>query len=265
MSSSTSKRVSSSDARMSSVRSSSRRSFHDTRSWSAAAADTPLQHASAAIRQSALRVRNARPCGSIVRDLILAENAREPRGCLQVKVVADMNSRRRCFSWNVRCRAMLLAGLAGAAACGGKNAPAGDVRHVLLISLDSVRADDLTFRDADRAPNLARLAERGTVFTQAVAGSSWTLPTHVQMFTGQAPSLSRVEVDSVRIDANAPLLSEGLARAGFRTLGFWTGWYLAPTYGFGRGFELYRNAMTDGERRARELESALETGAMPAV
>jgi arylsulfatase A-like enzyme len=127
--------------------------------------------------------------------------------------------------------------------CGGRP----DGPNVLLISLDSVRADDLTFLDPAIAPHMTELAKRGVVFTQAISGSSWTLPAHVQMLTGQPPSLHRVETDDIAIDPRTPLLQELLRRAGYFTAGFWTGWYLAGEYGFARGFVSYENAMTDGE------------------
>ena len=140
--------------------------------------------------------------------------------------------------------------------------PADPAFDVLLISLDTVRADALTFRDPRAAPNLTALAENGTVFTQALSGSSWTLPAHAQIFTGQPPALHRVEVDDTAIDGRTPLLTELLAGAGFHTAGFWTGWYLAPEYGFARGFELYENAMTDGERLERDFAGRVEGGAV---
>ena len=61
-------------------------------------------------------------------------------------------------------------------ACGGAEEPSDGPLHVVLISLDSVRHDDLTFRDPSAAPHMTRLATRGTIFTQAVSGTSWTLP-----------------------------------------------------------------------------------------
>jgi arylsulfatase A-like enzyme len=149
--------------------------------------------------------------------------------------------------------AALAAALLASAGC-GRPAPEGP--DVLLISLDSVRADTLDFLDAETAPNLARLARRGTVFTQAVSATSWTLPAHVQMFTGTPPSLSGVQVDSVRIDPLVPTLPELLDQAGWATAGFFTGWYLAAEYGFGRGFGLYRSAMTPLEELPPDAREA---------
>jgi len=129
---------------------------------------------------------------------------------------------------------------------------------VLFVSLDSVRADDLTFTDPGAAPHMTRLAERGTRFEQAVSGTSWTLPAHAQMFTGNPPLVHGAQIDTVRIDPLHPTLPELLAARGYHTLGFWTGWYLAGEYGFARGFERYESAMTIDPAANVALRRALE-------
>jgi len=154
-----------------------------------------------------------------------------------------------------RSRAALACALAlGAPGCG----PAP--RDVVLISLDSVRADALTFDDAAAAPNLTRLATRGTVFTRAYSGTSWTLPAHAQLFTGAPPALHGVQYDDLALDPEMPTLPELLRGAGYFTAGFWTGWFLAGEYGFERGFHVYENAMTGGLRLQTEYERALRRG-----
>lgn len=134
----------------------------------------------------------------------------------------------------------LLPALCGLAACAESVRPP----DVILISLDSVRADALTFLDPETTPNLASLASRGTIFTRAVSGSSWTLPAHAQMFTGQPPVLHGVQDDERKIDPLTRTLPECLAQRGFATMGFWSGWFLAGPYGFERGFDLYESALT---------------------
>jgi arylsulfatase A-like enzyme len=131
-------------------------------------------------------------------------------------------------------------------ACGAPEAP----RSVVLISLDTLRADAGLFEDREVAPELYALAQRGLYFTQASSGTSWTLPSHAQMFTGQAPALHGTEDDNLRIDASTPTLPERFSDAGWRTFGCFTGWYLLGDFGFSRGFEMYENVMPLG----RELE-----------
>ncbi len=159
----------------------------------------------------------------------------------------------------------LLGALLGAVLCTSGCGASASPPDVLLISLDTVRADALTFLDPRVAPHLSRLAERGTIFTQAIAGSSWTLPSHVSMFTGMPPALHGVQDDGLRIDPEVPTLPEMLQQAGWSTAGFWTGWYLAADFGFGRGFDTYANAMTDGLERYEEMEAAVRGGDLEAA
>ncbi|MFT5079535.1 MAG: arylsulfatase A-like enzyme [Planctomycetota bacterium] len=140
--------------------------------------------------------------------------------------------------------------------CGGQSGePAA--RTVLLVSLDSVRSDFLTFMDAETAPNMSELAERGTIFSSASAPSSWTLPSHTTMFTGAPVQLHGVEWDDVAMDPGHQTLPELLQQNGWFTAGWWTGWFLAGEYGFERGFDVYDNAMTGGRDIEREYRAAL--------
>ncbi|MHC4892146.1 MAG: sulfatase [Planctomycetota bacterium] len=131
---------------------------------------------------------------------------------------------------------------AGLCACGPGDRP----RTILVVSLDTSRADAVSFGDSEITPRLAQIAARGTVFEQAVSGSSWTLPSHAQMFTGQPPGLHAVLDDDVALDPNTPILPELLSDAGFFTAGVYSGIYLARQFGFDRGFDEYVNAIEGG-------------------
>ena len=132
-----------------------------------------------------------------------------------------------------------------------------DAPDILLISLDSVRADVLTFADEQTAPHLTELARRGTIFTQAISGTSWTLPSHLQMFSGLPPVLHGVQEGDLRLDPLLPTLPKTLKAAGYQTAGFFTCWYLAGEYGFADGFDLYANSMKGGEHLDKALAEAI--------
>lgn len=61
--------------------------------------------------------------------------------------------------------------------------------NVLLLVLDSVRARNTSLHGHvnKTTPFLERFAERATTYTQARAPSTWSLPSHVSMFTGLYP------------------------------------------------------------------------------
>lgn len=142
------------------------------------------------------------------------------------------------------------------AACSQPEPP----RSVVLISLDTLRADAGLFEDRELAPELHALAQRGLRFTQASSGTSWTLPSHAQMFTGQAPALHGTEDDNLRIDPLTPTLAERFSDAGWRTFGCFTGWYLLGDFGFARGFEMYENVMPLGRELEQRWREELASG-----
>ncbi len=134
------------------------------------------------------------------------------------------------------------------------------VSTLLLISIDTARADFVDPTDAETMPNLAALAERGTAFTNVTSGTSWTLPSHAQMFTGQPPALHGVQDDNLAIDGQTPTLPELLSMRGWDSFGVYSGPYLFSDFGFGRGFDLYQNALPDGEQMELAFRSAASTG-----
>ncbi|MEO0651726.1 MAG: sulfatase, partial [Planctomycetota bacterium] len=115
---------------------------------------------------------------------------------------------------------------------------AGDPRpNVLLVSLDTLRADRLVPR---LMPRLSELAERSHRFDNCWSTSSWTLPSHMSLFTGQVPTVHGVQRSSlVRDPARSPSLVEDVAAAGYRTAAFTAGGMVLPRFGYMSGFERY--------------------------
>src|SRR5579864_4493620 len=62
----------------------------------------------------------------------------------------------------------------------------GDAPNVVLIIVDALRADHLSAYGYGRStsPNLDRIASKGVLFENAIAPSSWTLPSHASILTG---------------------------------------------------------------------------------
>jgi hypothetical protein len=115
--------------------------------------------------------------------------------------------------------------------------------NVLLIVLDTVRADALELYGADRevAPNLCELASRGVVFEQAWATSSWTLPSQAGMFTGRLPHELSADWKSP-LDDSHPTLAEELSARGWLTGGFvGNTYYCSRETGLARGFTHYKD------------------------
>lgn len=116
--------------------------------------------------------------------------------------------------------------------------------NVILISLDTLRADRLGAYgySRDTSPTIDALANEGAIFYNHVSVSSWTLPTHVSIFSGLYPTTHGVTRDGMKIGKDTDLMAEVLARSGYRTFAFTGGHYVGKRYGFDRGFESYLNS-----------------------
>jgi arylsulfatase A-like enzyme len=120
---------------------------------------------------------------------------------------------------------------------------APSAQNVLLVVLDTVRADALSLYgyDRDTSPNLARLARGGVRFDQANATASWTLPSHGSMFTGRWPHELSAGGYSP-LDATYPTLAEVLGTRGYVTGGFVANSNFGHAdYGLARGFLHYED------------------------
>lgn len=119
-----------------------------------------------------------------------------------------------------------------------------DAPNVLLIVMDTERAKDLSLYGAALAttPNLVARAQQGVTFEGAFSTSSWTLPSHTSMFTGQYPSHTSADW-LTPLDTRHPTLAEVFREHGVATGGFvanvnFTGY----STGLARGFIHYEDS-----------------------
>jgi arylsulfatase A-like enzyme len=134
---------------------------------------------------------------------------------------------------------IVLAALSFVGGC--SKAPRTNPPNVLLITIDTLRADHLGSYgyDFDTSPNLDRLARNSVRFADAVSASSWTLPGHASILTGLFPSQHGVERDINALPASADTLAERLKRAGYETFAATSHVYLTGRWGFHQGFDEY--------------------------
>jgi arylsulfatase A-like enzyme len=131
-----------------------------------------------------------------------------------------------------------LTGLLLASACLG--AENERPRHVLFVSLDTLRPDFLACYGAERetSPAIDALAAAGVRFADASSPAPWTLPSHTTMFTGLYPSHHGVKDYAHRLPEEHATLAEVLRARGFETRAVINTWNLAnPSYGIFQGFE----------------------------
>jgi arylsulfatase A-like enzyme len=122
-------------------------------------------------------------------------------------------------------------------------APPAGAGNVLLIVMDTVRADSLSLYGytRDTTPHLSRWANRGVRFDWALAAAPWTFPSHCSFLTGQWPSALNAHWDPV-LSPGYPTLAEFLAARGYLTAGFAanTHWCSYES-GMDRGFAHYED------------------------
>ena len=121
--------------------------------------------------------------------------------------------------------------------------PPADSPNVLLIVLDTVRADHLHLYGYHRAttPKLEQLANRGIRFETVRATAPWTLPSHASMFTGRLPHELGVEWGTP-LREKYPTLAEYLGSHGYATAGFAANTlFCSYDTGIDRGFTHYED------------------------
>jgi len=138
---------------------------------------------------------------------------------------------------------LVVAGAVRASAAPLRTARAGSRPSVILVSLDTLRADRLGSMGYPRAttPRLDEIAAGGIVFEQAISPAPWTLPAHVSLLTSQLPNEHRVRRVEGHIRRHHLLLSECFRNAGYRTAAFTGGGYVSAGYGYNQGFEIYQD------------------------
>jgi len=115
------------------------------------------------------------------------------------------------------------------------------VRNVILISIDTLRADHLGCYGYDRntTPFMDKLSKESVIFKRCLVQAPWTLPSHMSIFTSMITSEHGVWDRNVILDRKNITLPMVLHREGYTTKAFVTHKFLSPLYGFHKGFESY--------------------------
>ncbi|RIK91387.1 MAG: hypothetical protein DCC71_25090 [Proteobacteria bacterium] len=137
--------------------------------------------------------------------------------------------------------AAALALLGAPGGCGERSAPApARPARIIVFSMDTVRADHVTgWGDAQTTPRIAEIAAEGTRFARFYGASTFTIPSHMSIFTGLDPAEHGVFLWDTRLSPDVPTMAELLRGAGYATRAFHEGGFIAGRFGFDRGFERY--------------------------
>jgi arylsulfatase A-like enzyme len=128
--------------------------------------------------------------------------------------------------------------------------------NVVLITIDTLRADHLSCYGYNRetSPHIDKVAERGILFKNTIAPSSWTAPSMVSLFTSTYPinhgvihgfnfrreREKRKQYSQAAFSDSLATLPEILKKQGYTTFGVSSNYNLTLRFGFARGFDYFK-------------------------
>ena len=148
-------------------------------------------------------------------------------------------------------RVALCLTLASAAACARGPQATPPPRHIVFVTIDTLRADRV---GRGISPDLDALAAASVRFTMARTAVPLTLPAHATLLTGQLPPAHGVHLNGEVLPGDVPTIATALKGAGYRTAAFVGAYVLDRRFGLARGFDTY----DDQVPRAAAATDALE-------
>jgi arylsulfatase A-like enzyme len=147
--------------------------------------------------------------------------------------------------------------------------------RIILIVIDTLRRDAVSAYGGDAStPHLDSLAQRGQLFTGAMASFHQTTMSMASLFTGRTPSIETTDPtstlswngdtwcgmsrfaeagrDGACIPEAVPTLAEHMREAGYWTIGVASNQFMFEPSGFGRGFDDWTEVGPRQEARPRE-------------
>jgi arylsulfatase A-like enzyme/Tfp pilus assembly protein PilF len=126
--------------------------------------------------------------------------------------------------------------------------PSGPPRHdnILVVTWDTTRADRIGCYGYEPAvtPTIDALAERGTLFEQAMTQAPITLPSHCTIFTGKCPREHGVlDNGRSRLAPDHVTLATLAKQQGYQTGAFVAAYVLDGKFGLSRDFDMYDDDM----------------------
>jgi choline-sulfatase len=137
---------------------------------------------------------------------------------------------------------LVSAALALTSACAREQAPLPKPTNLLIVTIDTLRADRLGIYGAANVstPHLDRLAREGAWAPQAVVHAPLTRPSHASLFTGLYPAEHGIRDNiSPPLAANVPVLATLFEHEKFATAAFVASAVLDRQSGLARGFSVY--------------------------
>jgi choline-sulfatase len=139
---------------------------------------------------------------------------------------------------------------------------AGNALNVLLITIDTLRADHLGAYGYRRptSPRMDALAAQGTLFEKAYTFWPKTRGSFVMMMTGRRPSQNGYGKSHPMIVGFNPTLASVLQSAGYTTAAVVDNPNVAAQHGYAKGFDRYRETWEEKDLASEMDRTAAITG-----
>ena len=137
----------------------------------------------------------------------------------------------------------------------GRRTP--EIRNIILISIDTCRADHLSCYGypGETTPNIDAVAQHATRFEQVVSPAPITLPAHSSMLTGKIPPSHGVHHNiGYQLAPSNLTLAEMLKQTGFNTAAFVSTFVLDKKLGLAQGFDTYNDEFKEVRRNTHDNE-----------
>ena len=145
------------------------------------------------------------------------------------------------------------------AACAAATSPAATVApNVILITIDTVRADHVGCYGATnvQTPTLDGLARDGIVFERAISQVPLTWPSHAAILTGTYPFQNGVQdFTGQPLDPRFRSVAQVFKQQGYATGAVVSAFVLDRSWGLARGFDFYDDAFSRGNISAKRYRA----------
>jgi arylsulfatase A-like enzyme/Flp pilus assembly protein TadD len=153
-------------------------------------------------------------------------------------------------------RVMALASMLATHFVAGDTAPRTVPPNVILITIDTVRADHIGCYGARgvSTPTIDGLARDGIVFDRAIAQVPLTFPSHAAIMTGLYPFQNGAQdFTSPPLDPRFRTIAQALREHGYSTGAVVSSFALDHSWGLARGFDFYDDAFSQESYKKRDL------------
>ena len=147
--------------------------------------------------------------------------------------------------------------------CGGRDTCLSRYPDIVLILIDTARADHLSMNGYHRetTPVLDSLASGGTIWTRVQGQSSWTLPAMASIMTGlsqRSHGAGYYHDTFYGIDTALPTIPLMIKRgAGYQTAAFFNTVFMNEDFGFSQGFDHFDCQGSPGKANLRNAEETV--------